>query len=606
MQRIADQRPEAALQRQVQAWGNGSEWVGQLRAWQRVADGRGVGGKRQNLTPNQPRGESAEGLLDAYAGGSGSFGSAVQRIGNETNVGEEGKIKHILGFGNTPEQQLEALEQSADPIFWYGNTAKTDEETEITASASFLERRKADWRAELQHRANQAIHIPAPKNLQPWETFQRGISAMAPNEQQIQAPWFMNQHFGYQLQNANNQQDMQQIEQGLANPDAYDPQELLGSSYQRDTNFLFSQDMKGHCAYVDGNSTVNNFNGWVNDVLRVTHGGAELRVRISFVGGLSMAVLIRGTVLASPAVPWGLNAGTVLTMQGTASNGTLRIDDAASNNTLHTVPNGWAGNLESWSYYQSMTVPNEALGIGVNNSDLPRARNRDLGKNLDDNTFNTIGTQYGQPNDPRSMRNTLGTWRTRLNFSDVGSDIKVAPYRRLGGDGIFKEAHHQNPGAYQNQIQPANNVDVNNVDWYYNQANSNPDRFVGGRSNSTKLYMGAATMLFHEGRLSLAEAMDVLAFVIADMVVSGEHSMPECMTTVAMVAGSSEPWTGTSVNLQNATSALKTWFKLVDDQTKNAMYVDARQKLFILLATIPPDSKLLKVFVILDKMLYNG
>jgi hypothetical protein len=50
LQRIADQRPEAALQRQVQAWGDGSERVGQLRAWQGVADGRGVGGKRQDLT----------------------------------------------------------------------------------------------------------------------------------------------------------------------------------------------------------------------------------------------------------------------------------------------------------------------------------------------------------------------------------------------------------------------------------------------------------------------------------------------------------------------------------------------------------------------------
>jgi hypothetical protein len=50
MQRIADHRPEAALQRQVQAWGDGSERVGQLRAWQGVADGKGVGGKRQDLT----------------------------------------------------------------------------------------------------------------------------------------------------------------------------------------------------------------------------------------------------------------------------------------------------------------------------------------------------------------------------------------------------------------------------------------------------------------------------------------------------------------------------------------------------------------------------
>ena len=50
MQRIADQGPEAALQRQVQAWWDGSERVGQLRAWQGVADGRWVGGKRQDLT----------------------------------------------------------------------------------------------------------------------------------------------------------------------------------------------------------------------------------------------------------------------------------------------------------------------------------------------------------------------------------------------------------------------------------------------------------------------------------------------------------------------------------------------------------------------------
>jgi hypothetical protein len=53
MQRIADQRPDAALQRQVQVWGDGSERVGQLRALQGVADGRGS--KRQDLTPGLRR-----------------------------------------------------------------------------------------------------------------------------------------------------------------------------------------------------------------------------------------------------------------------------------------------------------------------------------------------------------------------------------------------------------------------------------------------------------------------------------------------------------------------------------------------------------------------
>ncbi len=62
LQKMADQRPEAALQRQVQAWGDGSERVGQLRAWQGVVDGRGVGGKRQDLTP-----------------GFALFGGAIQR-----------------------------------------------------------------------------------------------------------------------------------------------------------------------------------------------------------------------------------------------------------------------------------------------------------------------------------------------------------------------------------------------------------------------------------------------------------------------------------------------------------------------------------------------
>jgi hypothetical protein len=57
MQIIADHRPEAALQRQVQAWGDGSEQVGQMRAWQGVADGRGVGGQRQDLSLSFVKGE---------------------------------------------------------------------------------------------------------------------------------------------------------------------------------------------------------------------------------------------------------------------------------------------------------------------------------------------------------------------------------------------------------------------------------------------------------------------------------------------------------------------------------------------------------------------
>ena len=75
MQRIADQRPEAALQRQVQAWGDGNERVGQLRAWQGVADGRGVGGKSQGLTPGFCRGAPVQRLRKKPANAPVDIGS---------------------------------------------------------------------------------------------------------------------------------------------------------------------------------------------------------------------------------------------------------------------------------------------------------------------------------------------------------------------------------------------------------------------------------------------------------------------------------------------------------------------------------------------------
>jgi hypothetical protein len=78
------------------------------------------------------------------------------------------------------------------------------------------------------------------------------------------------------------------------------------------------------------------------------------------------------------------------------------------------------------------------------------------------------------------------------------------------------------------------------------------------------------------------------------------------MTTVTMVAGSSEPWTNTGVNLQNPATTLQAWFQLVNANTRAAMYQDARQKLLGLLANPLYDDKLVKVFVILDKMLYNN
>ena len=232
---------------------------------------------------------------------------------------------------------------------------------------------------------------------------------------------------------------------------------------------------------------------------------------------------------------------------------------------MFTAEGGWTGALESYAYHQSRTRFNEGLGMHLPQAGAPEARNRGAQPALDDAKYNEIGARYNNPADPnRSYANTLGPARTRLNFHDdpagphqVGGDINVAPYRRLGGDSIFTEAAHPAPAAYQNQLQPASAVNVNDPAWYHNQANAMPNRFVGGRSNSTGLYMSSATMLFHAGRLTLTDTADVLAFVIADMVVSGEHSMPECMTTVVMAAGSSSGPSGhnDSMKIVVATSA---------------------------------------------------
>jgi len=148
-------------------------------------------------------------------------------------------------------------------------------------------------------------------------------------------------------------------------------------------------------------------------------------------------------------------------------------------------------------------------------------------------------------------------------------------------------------------------VNVEDPDWYHGQANNAPDRFVGGRSNSTLRYMAAATMLFHRGVLSLAQCKDVVAFVIADMVVSGEHSMPECMTTVVMAAAGAEPWAATGVHIAAPAATLQVWLALIDDATKQAMFGETRDRLRALLGNPGHDRKVLKVLAILDKALYN-
>jgi hypothetical protein len=201
----------------------------------------------------------------------------------------------------------------------------------------------------------------------------------------------------------------------------------------------------------------------------------------------------------------------------------------------------------------------------------------------------------------RGYGQTLGPTRTRLNFTEAGWDVSVQPYRRLGGDAMFNEAAHPERKPYHGQLPVPSTVDVSDPNWYYDLTDAMPDRFVGGRSSSAALYMSAATMLLHEDRLSFEEASDTMAFAIADMVVSGEHSLPECMTSVVMAAGSSQPWQDTPLNLSKETPPLTAWLHLVSPQTRDEMKTDARTALLQVLANPTPDPKLVKNLTMLLK-----
>jgi hypothetical protein len=559
------------------------------------------------------RGESAEPLLDKYIGDVGGGGggrgvAAVQRFGNDP---DNPAIANIYQGQGTPQERMAALLQSNSPLVTYGTNARDDEEAEITASASYLQERKRDWRAELQNR--QQGHQP---QWQAWETFQYEMGRVTPGVDPNQTPWFMQNNIGYALNNAHNQQQMQIIGNMRAAPAQDDPQQLLGMSYQRDTMYTIEDNVGSpilnHQGTFDVNTTAQTVAGWTNDVLRIVAGNDELRIRITgAVAGIGQ-VTVSGTVLPGPQNNGGFGVGTTAQVRTTQATGAVTLHDGTGA-LRHTVAAGnWTGRLESYAYHQARTRVNEGIGGHVNGARQEIARNRGPAVVLDDTIFQRVDSRYHSDNGDadRGYAQTLGPWRTRLNFRDepmgdpeVGWDIEVAPYRRLGGDSIFTEAVHPPGGHYQNQLLPANQVNVNDPLWYYNQAASMPNRFVGGRSNSTALYMSSATMLYHANRLSLEDAKDVLAFVIADMVVSGEHSMPECMTTVVMAAGSAEPWTNTPLNLAGATPTLRAWMLLVNDPTKAAMRLEAHASLLRMLGNPHQDLRLVKVMTMLLKEL---
>ena len=545
----------------------------------------------------------------------------VQRALNQQVPAEQNAIAAEFNQANlaaqTPEQQADHFLSSPSQVWWYGREARTDEQIEVSAGAKYLHHRKHEWRQELAARRNAQQNGQVRPDVRPaWEALQSQVAATQ-QPQDNRPPWFLDPGFGaYQnLQNPQNQQFLNQSQQSLQNPPADDPQQQFGATYARDTMFSrYAQATAGDRLPV----TAANFNPAtlaVGKVLRLFHGpqnqpgSPELRIGVTQFAAVNGNVSLNGTVVAAPHVApaFGLAANEAVTVS-------LLIDDSLQLTRVATGENralatgSWSAEADTMAFYQAVVLPEDALGLRGQNATTDRNRTA-VPPMLDDTMMSTVRGRH-TANNPLDYEHSLGPARNPLNVAELGWDVSVAPYRRLGGDSIFLEAPHagRDPQQYSNRIQPPGAVNVTQPDWYNRAQEHNADRFVGGRSNSTLNYMQTASRLFQDGRLTVAECLDVAAFVIADMVVSGEHSMQECMTTVAMVAPVAPPWNTQGHLLIGApTETLRLWLGLVENATGQAMFQQTRQALVALLRNpqAQPDFTLVKVLVALGKQLRN-
>ncbi|MFC9693448.1 hypothetical protein ACFTSF_33165 [Kribbella sp. NPDC056951] len=496
---------------------------------------------------------------------------------------QDAAVARILAQHRTPAERLAALERSQEPEFAYGRHPGSDEAAEIAGAASYLQVMKRSWRAELASR-----DAGNPERRPGWEAFQREMDAFVPEVERTQPVWFL-QADGYQV-TGTNRDELNAIAAARERAPRDDPQQQLGITYQRDTMYAMLPDgaISRHTGTFDAGTTAEGAAGWADHVVRVHAESDELRMRVTGVaddgaGNLTM----HGTVLEGPVGNRGLAVGSTVELQKNQSTGSLTIggEDAGD----------WNASFETFGYHQGRTRVNEGVGMQVAGAGTPEARNRGPRLAVDDVLFERIRDTYNNVEDPeRGYARTLGPTRTRLNFNEAGWDVNVPPYRRLGGDAMFTEAEHPEPAPYDANLPVPGTVDVSNPNWYYDATNSMPDRFVGGRSSSSTLYMTAATMLVHEDRLELDEAKDLMAFAVADMVASGEHSMPECMTPVVLAAGSSEPWKETPLNISKETPPLTAWMHLVSPETRNEMRTEARAALQQVLENPAPDPQMVK------------
>lgn len=497
------------------------------------------------------------------------------------------------------------LERSGAPIFRYGRDATTDERVDVTGGASYLHKQNKDWAAELKARqsylssAIAKVGKPRADQKMSWEVFQDGVGQISPYPAPPPAPWFMGGG-GYNLVRLRNQNKMTRIgherTQRLGS-DAATSQEKFGGTYQHDVGAYANAFGGGDRWAVNANSVNGNF--VVGNVLVLGRHNRQTCIEITsntLAPVVNPYFTVRGRVLRSANHLLPYNTGDLIS---------LAADGVAIFSTPNAV-NGWQniGNVTahvvSQKYYQSMIVPGDYLGEAMG----AKERNRGPQVLLDDNTFETLQDRM----DNRGLDTALGPWRGNDTWdgSQLDFNVDIAEYRRLGGDVIFQEAQHNNRLAYNPQIGPSSEAETTNPDWYYQRSRSMEGRFVGGRSNSTLGYMSTGTVLYHDNLLNLAQAKDILAFVIADMVVSGEHSLPECITTVVQAGAGMAPWNQTGLHNVGGQQAFEAWLRLVNASSKSAMENKTREQLVNAFRQQQWNYQLIRVLTILSKELYNS
>ncbi|MDW4910541.1 DUF4157 domain-containing protein [Streptomyces sp. ADMS] len=512
---------------------------------------------------------------------------------------------------NSTRDLADHLLASTAEVWEYGRDPRTDERAEVGGSAKYLHRRKVEWNQELWDRwaasYKPSALFNAREDRQPaWEHFQQEVEARSVLGEN-RPPWFLEgpEAGGYGTDHPDwapeNQRFMEEAGNSLRNPDPKDPQQVLGATYARDTMFTnYAQATQDERSPVD---TLENDHVAAGRKLQVFGLVDGVQVRWHFDITDTRTEEETRVVVATAvdlAVPEEMNGG----VQITEVDGKLYFWGLDA--TLLYVVTPTHVESDSPEFYMAVVRPGLILGYD-------RQRNRGVPPVLDETLVATIRGRYENPDAAQSYKSTLGPWRgDRLNMEDLKWGISVASYRRLGGDSIFTEQDHpdRNPNHYSPRIQSPDAVNYWEETWYTNAQRDNPDRFVGGRSNSTFNYMQTASWLYQKGRLTEAECLDLMAFVIADMVVSGEHSMQECMTTVAMVAPYSPPWheAKTGLRINAPTETLTLWLRLIETRTRRAMLDETRQSLVDQLKrwSWQRDLTLIQMLVVLGKQLYNN